>query len=178
MMLEDFIGTLLQEETDVTSTNYGLLPTLPPSVNLSHSYHHPSTTTITSNNPSYHTHSPAPHHLSNSLKSARTQRGHTTSTSHPTCQNCDKVGHIAKDFYHTTNLNSYPTKHTNSSCRQRCQSQNTEAFFASSSTIVDPFWYLDSGAKHIVTNQLHNLSLHSDYFGEDKLIVGNGMTLS
>lgn len=170
MMLDDFIGTLLQEETNVTSTNDGLLPTPLPSVNLSHSYHRPSTTTTNSNNRLQNA-------FSDSVKGVHPLCGHTSNSDRPTCQICDKVGHTAKDCYHRTNLNSYPTKHNNSTRPQRRQSPNAEAFFASPSSIVDPSWYLDSGANHHVTNQLENLSLQSDYSGEDKLTVGNGMAL-
>lgn len=38
-------------------------------------------------------------------------------------------------------------------------------------------WLLDSGASHHITNDLQNLSLHSDYEGTNDIMIGNGKTL-
>ncbi|KAF8389139.1 hypothetical protein HHK36_025825 [Tetracentron sinense] len=35
-------------------------------------------------------------------------------------------------------------------------------------------WYTDTGASHHITSDLANLSIHSDYQGDDKVQVGNG----
>lgn len=50
--------------------------------------------------------------------------------------------------------------------------------YASPSTIVDPAWYFDSGASHHVTPDLANLSINSEYNGDDQLVVGNGIPLN
>jgi len=45
------------------------------------------------------------------------------------------------------------------------------------SSLVDPSWFVDSGATNHITSQLNNLSLHAPYNGVDKVIVGNGKNL-
>ena len=38
-------------------------------------------------------------------------------------------------------------------------------------------WYANSGATNHITNDLQNLSVHSDYIGKDKVSVNNGQGL-
>ncbi|CAN0893039.1 Retrovirus-related Pol polyprotein from transposon RE2, partial [Linum grandiflorum] len=39
-----------------------------------------------------------------------------------------------------------------------------------------PTWTLDSGANHHLTNDLHNLSLHTEYQGTDQVQLSDGFT--
>ncbi|KAJ0047753.1 hypothetical protein Pint_17090 [Pistacia integerrima] len=39
-------------------------------------------------------------------------------------------------------------------------------------------WVLDFGATHHITSDLQNLSMHSDYAGNDDIIVGNSTGIS
>ncbi|KAL5820821.1 hypothetical protein ACOSQ3_022703 [Xanthoceras sorbifolium] len=48
------------------------------------------------------------------------------------------------------------------------------AFVAAPSTVMDPAWYVDSGATNHITYDLGNMSIKSDYKGLDCLTVGNG----
>ena len=55
---------------------------------------------------------------------------------------------------------------------------NHAGFVASSHTVDDSSWYMDSGATNHITANLNNLSLQNDYKGKEKIIVGNGNSLS
>ena len=78
------------------------------------------------------------------------------------CQLCDKPGHSAK------------------TCRSRGQpSSRPQANYADGdSTYGNNNWVLDSGATHHITSDLQNLSIHSDYVGNEDVIVGNGNGIS
>lgn len=43
----------------------------------------------------------------------------------------------------------------------------------SQSSLLDPSWFVDSGATNHITSNLNNLSLHAPYNGVDKMSVGN-----
>ena len=49
---------------------------------------------------------------------------------------------------------------------------------ASSNTVADDTWYLDSGASHHLTQNGDNLTESSPYNGKDKITIGNGKHLS
>ena len=51
------------------------------------------------------------------------------------------------------------------------------SFVQSSNPEATHTWMMDSGASHHVTNNLHNLSLYSDYGGPDEILVGDGIGL-
>ena len=40
--------------------------------------------------------------------------------------------------------------------------------------VVDPAWYVDSGATNHVTNQLGRMQAATEYLGNQKLTVGSG----
>ncbi|CAM8884499.1 unnamed protein product [Rhodiola kirilowii] len=65
-----------------------------------------------------------------------------------------------------------------SSLQQQPQHQQRSALTvdASPSQLVDPAWYFDTGATNHVTSDFGNLSVTSDYSGNDGLQVGNGPT--
>ncbi|KAL5763417.1 hypothetical protein ACOSP7_019681 [Xanthoceras sorbifolium] len=56
--------------------------------------------------------------------------------------------------------------------------QNSAAYFATPNSVQDQSWYLDSGVTNHITSDLSNLSLKSEYRGNDHLTVGNGHQLS
>jgi len=47
----------------------------------------------------------------------------------------------------------------------------------SSASVADPAWFVDSSATNHITSNLHNLSIHTPYTGDDKVVVGNGKAL-
>jgi len=47
----------------------------------------------------------------------------------------------------------------------------------SSASVADSAWFVDFGATNHITSNLHNLSIHAPYTGDDKVAVGNGKTL-
>ena len=53
----------------------------------------------------------------------------------------------------------------------------SSAYFATPESVMDQAWYVDSGATNHVTANLNNLSVRSEYKGNDKLYVGNGNQL-
>ncbi|KAJ0099019.1 hypothetical protein Patl1_20608 [Pistacia atlantica] len=75
-----------------------------------------------------------------------------------TQQICDEFGHIAK------------------ACSRLHFAEPTANFVASSST-KDKQWIIDSGASHIITGDLANLSVHSEYDGTDEVVIGDGSGL-
>ena len=57
-------------------------------------------------------------------------------------------------------------------------SGNSNAYIATSDSVHDPAWYMDSGATSHVTSELGNLSISSDYKGKNKLCVGDVKALT
>ena len=74
------------------------------------------------------------------------------------CQLCDKPGHVAKV------------------CRSRATpSIWPQANFTTRGTPnSNSDWIVDSGASHHITSDLQNLSIHSEYGGNDDIMVGDG----
>ncbi|WMV09979.1 hypothetical protein MTR67_003364 [Solanum verrucosum] len=87
------------------------------------------------------------------------------------CQICGKNNHDARNCYNCSNDKDFPpTRQTPS------RSIPKQAHLASPSAIVDPpAWYFDSGATHLVTSDMANLSLQT-YTDNDGLAVGNAVT--
>ncbi|KAI9161720.1 hypothetical protein LWI28_020105 [Acer negundo] len=48
---------------------------------------------------------------------------------------------------------------------------------ANVASVADPQWYIDSGATNHITPDLNNLSINSEYRGNERLTVCNGQTL-
>lgn len=86
------------------------------------------------------------------------------------CQICHKFGHTA-DKCHYRYKETYVPKKAPSTA-------TASALLASTSTVNDPAWYLDSGASNHLTSDLNNLSIHAEYTDGDKVQVGNGTCLS
>ncbi|XLR15048.1 hypothetical protein S83_042986, partial [Arachis hypogaea] len=170
--LTKFIAALLREETTMGHSHSGLLPLPFPSANVAQSF---SSLNLNPNSQSQPSQS-------------------ATTPPRLFCQICEKSGHIGRDCYNRGNFNLYPShskprsnnNRRNNNTSSNHNSRNTsnyhnnkklEALFAFPSSIVDPDWFLDSGANHHVTNQAQNLSSCADYDGNDSLTVGNGMCL-
>ena len=77
----------------------------------------------------------------------------------PKCQFCDELGHTAKN------------------CPQLKPSEIT-ANSATTSTMKEQKWLLDSAASHNITGDLQNLSIHSEYDGTDEVVLGDGSGLA
>ncbi|KAK3212485.1 hypothetical protein Dsin_017191 [Dipteronia sinensis] len=75
-------------------------------------------------------------------------------------QLCDKPGHSAK----TCRSRGQPSSHS-----YRPEANFTDKELSSHNNN----WVLDSGATHHITSDLHNLSMHSDYVGNEDVVVGN-----
>lgn len=84
------------------------------------------------------------------------------------CQICDKRGHVARECYHRFD-HSYSTENP----------QKVAALLASpTSPQEESNWFVDSGASAHLTADLNNLSVHSEYQGDDKIKIGNGKLLT
>ena len=57
-------------------------------------------------------------------------------------------------------------------------SRSSATYIATSDTVHDSSWYMDSGATSHLTSELDNLSLNSYYKGKAKLCVGDGNALT
>ncbi|KAH0645845.1 hypothetical protein KY284_033729 [Solanum tuberosum] len=92
------------------------------------------------------------------------------------CQICEKPNHHARNCYNRNNVDSYPPNR--SSNRPQANMLTPSANMMSPSATVDNSWFADSGATNHVTLNLSQLSIHTDYSGEDNLVVGNSQKLS
>ncbi|KAL5804238.1 hypothetical protein ACOSQ3_031038 [Xanthoceras sorbifolium] len=108
------------------------------------------------------------------------------------CQLCNKNGHSALQCYrrfHQTWTGVPPPQQQpyqappqqqpstpRNSPQQAYYTQNT-AYYASLESVQDQSWYMDSGATNHVTSDLGNLSLKSEYRGDNRLTVGNGQQI-
>lgn len=57
-------------------------------------------------------------------------------------------------------------------------SQQSNSLLASTETVVDPSWYVDSGATNHVTFDQNNIFNPVAYGGKETVVVGNGSVLS
>ncbi|XP_012857175.1 PREDICTED: uncharacterized protein LOC105976483 [Erythranthe guttata] len=73
------------------------------------------------------------------------------------CQICDKPGNTAKTCF---KLQSHPA-----------------ANCATSTTPSNGKWLLDSATSHNITSDLANLYIHSEYEGQDEVVLGDGTSL-
>ncbi|KAH0776376.1 hypothetical protein KY290_007787 [Solanum tuberosum] len=94
-----------------------------------------------------------------------------------TCQLCDKPSHHVKQCRKLLSILSAVTStrpNGSSSNFNRSNDQQPKANFAAQSTNADPNWLVDSSASHHVTQDLQNLSLHSEYDGSEDVMLGDG----
>ncbi|KAL5775026.1 hypothetical protein ACOSP7_012583 [Xanthoceras sorbifolium] len=120
-------------------------------------------------------------------------RGGRFSNHRPTCQLCGKTGHFATVCYHRYDQSTghfgrqqesslplqaniaqhYGDYSLSPYQKQNAPSTDMNALIATSSTVQDPHWYIDSGATNHITSDIGNLSLHSSaYKGNESLAVG------
>ncbi|KAJ4720471.1 Retrovirus-related Pol polyprotein from transposon TNT 1-94 [Melia azedarach] len=85
------------------------------------------------------------------------------------CQICFRIGHEASKCWFRFNK-KFTTK-------PGARNFQKKAYAATLETVTDPNWYLDSGATNHITNNLSNLSIGTEYKGNDQLAVGNGNKL-
>ncbi|XP_010270024.1 PREDICTED: uncharacterized protein LOC104606492 [Nelumbo nucifera] len=110
----------------------------------------------------------------NSHRGGRGGRGkgryNNTTPSQPkvTCQVYDKVGHSALSCFHRFDL-SFQASRGNPPSKVPVASNTLES--------SDGDWYPNTGATNHLTVDLGNLSLRSNYNGNDKIAVGNGTCL-
>ena len=93
------------------------------------------------------------------------------------CQICEKPNHHARNCYNRTNMDTYPPTRSSNRPQANMVTPSTNSMM-SPSDIIDNSWFADSGATNNVTSDLSQLSIHTDYNGEDHLVVGNGQKLS
>lgn len=97
----------------------------------------------------------------------------------PQCQLCYIFGHTAGRCYYRFDINysGPPNFQANSNINHSTTSNQMSAMVLSLDTGSDSAWYADSGASNHVTNELANLNLASEFQGNSKLQVGNGIGL-
>ena len=83
-----------------------------------------------------------------------------------TCQIWKKVGHIALNCYCCFDH-----------AFQAPQNNQASTLIATPKLVFEQSWYADSGVNNHVIAELGNLSMKSNYHGEDKLVVDNGNKL-
>ncbi|KAJ8620324.1 hypothetical protein MRB53_028853 [Persea americana] len=87
-----------------------------------------------------------------------------TSNNRPCCQICNRSGHTTLDCFHQMDC-SYQVRQPPSQLAAMTASYNPAPY---------QNYYADYGATNHITNDLQNLSVHSDYLGKDKVSIGNG----
>ncbi|CAM8968933.1 unnamed protein product [Rhodiola kirilowii] len=93
------------------------------------------------------------------------------------CQICSKPFHEARNCYQRLNMVDFPpTRRPEKQSSRKPASNSMQAHVVtnnSPSTLTDP-WIVDSGATNHVAADLGNMSIRSEYTGNDNLVVGNG----
>lgn len=92
----------------------------------------------------------------NNKSRSKPHLNHKSGTKKPSviCQICDQSGHTAKTCF---KLQSRPA-----------------ANCTTSTAPTQGKWLLDSVASHNITSDLANLSIHSEYEGQDEVVLGDG----
>lgn len=85
----------------------------------------------------------------------------------PCCQICNRSGHTDLDCYHRIDY-SYQGNNPPSQLAATAMCLNL---------VPDPTWFANSGTANRVTNDMKNLSIHSDYQGNDTVSIVNGQGL-
>ena len=91
----------------------------------------------------------------------------------PTCQICEKVGHVASCCFKRFNRNFL------GACNDGRYMEKQIAAFSvthgtTSSYPVDPSWYADTGATNHLTHELDKLQMREPYQGKDHVHTANG----
>ena len=90
-------------------------------------------------------------------------------------QICGKSGHSVVKCYNRFDLSFHNASLSHTTTGSF--SQFPQAQIATTSSINDPAWYLDSGATHHTTSNDASLTSKTEYYGPGVLTVGNGSTL-
>lgn len=102
-------------------------------------------------------------------------RSSNKSSPHIICQIREKTNYLARNCYNRSNMDTYPPNR--SSNRPQANMMTPSDNMVSPSTIVDNSWFVDSGATNHVMSVLSQLSIHTDYDGENQLTADNGYKL-
>ena len=103
--------------------------------------------------------------------------GQSFSNSKPLCQIYGKTGYSALNCYHHFDVSYHGVVMSNNLSSPISSSQFPQTHIATTSTIHDSSWYLDSGAiLHTMPNSV-SLSSKSTYISPGALHVGNGTSL-
>lgn len=102
--------------------------------------------------------------------------GHSFSPSHqpsqpqhskPTCQVCQKIGHVALQCYHRFDQ-----------AYQYEPPRSMSTHYTNSQSLTDKEWYPDSAATNHIMSDFQNLNISTDiYSGFDQIKVGDGTVL-
>ncbi|KAL5787478.1 hypothetical protein ACOSP7_004427 [Xanthoceras sorbifolium] len=84
------------------------------------------------------------------------------------CQLCGKLGRNAIVCYHRYDQTgqTHSNRFDQSANAYQPHNSSYNAMIASSSTIADPSWYVDSGVKNHITPDFNNLSISNEYRGD------------
>ncbi|KAL5840022.1 hypothetical protein ACOSQ4_012630 [Xanthoceras sorbifolium] len=66
--------------------------------------------------------------------------------------------------------NSAPTTFNQDNSQRQAHFHQNLAYIVTPTSVNDPSWYVDSGATYHITSNLNNLSLNSEYKGQDRLV--------
>ncbi|KAL4588192.1 hypothetical protein LXL04_001074 [Taraxacum kok-saghyz] len=83
--------------------------------------------------------------------------------------------HEAINYWQRSNLVDYPSRKPNPRDPPARQAHLSQ--YQNPSAMVDPSWYVDSGATDHIAPYLQRMNLAEEYQGTDKLQVGNGTNL-
>nr|KYP75308.1 hypothetical protein KK1_008029 [Cajanus cajan] len=113
----------------------------------------------------------------NNFRGTRGGRGRgRLSRDKPTCQVCEKIGHIAVQCFYRFDK-SYMGQSSDDKQEKHNAFIASPNFNASSNSIRDPEWYFDSGASNHVTHDPNQFQEISEHDGKTSLVVGNGERL-
>ncbi|KAL5842084.1 hypothetical protein ACOSQ3_012687 [Xanthoceras sorbifolium] len=77
------------------------------------------------------------------------------------------TGQISQSFGQN---NSAPTTFNQDNSQPQAHFHQNSTYIVTPTSVNDPSWYVDSGATYHITSNLNNLSLNSEYKGQDRLV--------
>ncbi|KAI0499987.1 hypothetical protein KFK09_018195 [Dendrobium nobile] len=97
------------------------------------------------------------------IPSANTPNQIPQNSARPTCQICNKIGHIALNCWHRSNPRFAPTN-----------PRSMTALLAQPHSAPSQDWIVDSGASNHLTPDLNNLQYPAKYNDQDSVSIANG----